>query len=121
MEFKGLPVKKTGTKGKVTIRRFGDSLKVTKTVKITDTEASLNIGNVKSNSGKLVVTLKSAKKGDVIKIKAGNNKYSKKVSKNKATFKYTQKIKKLKKGTKINISVYNKFGQLRLKETVKVK
>ena len=121
VEFKGLPVKKTGTKGKVTIRRFGDSLKVTKTVKITDTEASLNIGNVKSNSGKLVVTLKSAKKGDVIKIKAGNNKYSKKVSKNKATFKYTQKIKKLKKGTKINISVYNKFGQLRLKETVKVK
>ena len=58
--------------------------------------------------------------GDIIKIKVGKKTYTKKVG-SKPKYKYTQKIKKQKKGTRIKVTVYNKFKQIRCTKTIKVK
>ena len=69
----------------------------------------------------MTITLNNAKEGDVIKVKAGKKKYTKKVTSDADTFTYKQKIKKQKKKAKIKVTVYNQFNQVRCKKTVKVK
>ena len=123
-----IPLMKTGTSGTITYRRSFDGYTVTRTAKIKDTRIRLLIGKVKRSSKKVTVTVTdddydgaiSAVQGDIIKIKVGKKTYTKKVG-SKPKYKYTQKIKKQKKGTKIKVTVYNKFKQIRCTKTIKVK
>ena len=118
--FSGLPVMKTGTTGTLTYKRFGDEQTVTKKFTVKDTICYLAVSKVKTSQAKVTVKAGYAKAGDVIKIKAGGKTYTKKVKANTSCFKFTQKIKKQKKGAKIKVTVYNKFKQVRIKRTVKV-
>ena len=123
-----IPLMKTGTSGTITYRRSFDGYTVTRTAKIKDTRIRLLIGKVKRSSKKVTVTVTdddydgaiSAVQGDIIKIKVGKKTYTKKVG-SKPKYKYTQKIKKQKKGTRIKVTVYNKFKQIRCTKTIKVK
>ncbi len=121
LKFSGIPVTKTGTKGKVTFHRSGDDYAVTQTVAVEDGEISLSIDRVKPSSTRVIVRLGRARKGDVIKVKVGKKTYTKKVKKNAKTFKFTQKISKQKKGTKIKATVLNKFKQVRDTVSIRVK
>ena len=119
--FVELPLCKTGTEGTITFKRNGQDLSETKTVTVKDTKASLKISKVTKKTKKMTIALNNAKAGDVIKVKAGKKKYTKKVTSDADTFKYKQKIKKQKKKAKIKVTVYNQFNQVRCKKTVKVK
>ena len=73
-----------------------------------------------NNAKKITVYLTNPLKGSVLKVKVGKKTYTKKVG-SKPKYKYTQKIKKQKKGTRIKVTVYNKFKQIRCTKTIKVK
>jgi DNA repair exonuclease SbcCD ATPase subunit len=51
----------------------------------------------------------------------GGKTYTKKVKKTASSLKVSQKIAKQKKGTKIKVTVYNKFNQKRCAKTIEVK
>lgn len=87
---------------------------------VKDTICYLAVSKVKTSSSKVTVKAGYAKAGDVIKIKASGKTYTKNVKANASCFKYTQKIKKQKKGAKIKVTVYNKFKQVRRTKTIKV-
>ena len=119
--FKDLPQVKTGTYAQVTFSGNEADKTITKKVKVTDTLASLRLSAVRPSSTKLTVTLRKAKKGDIIKIKAGSKTYRKKVSADTASFRFVQKIRKQKAGTTIKVTAYNRFKQVRCTKSVKVK
>ena len=47
--------------------------------------------------------------------------YTKKVKKTAAVLKFSQKVGKLKKGSRVQVSVYSKFNKIRFGDTIKVK
>ena len=61
-----------------------------------------------------------AGEGDKITLNFAGKTYQKKIKKNASTLTFTQKIKKQKKGTKIKVTLFNKYKQVRAKKTVKV-
>ena len=77
--------------------------------------------NYKVNEKNIKVTIKNIHKGDYIKLKVGKKTYTKKIHKDKKKLKYTVKTKKLKKGTKVKITVYNKFKQKLKSKTFKIR
>ena len=107
---KKLPVLKIGTKVYYSSSYRGGSAKVTK--KIVKPGVGIKYSRIYRKTKKVKITLTNVHKGDKVQLKIGKKKYSKKIKKDAKTFKYTVKIKKKKKaGTKITITVKNKFKQ----------
>lgn len=104
---------KIGTSITIKATQYG----VTKTVKrkVVNNKPSGTL-TYKVNGKTIKVTIKEIHKGDYIKLKVGKKTYTKRIKKDQKKLKYSVKTKKLKKGTKVKITVYNKF-----KQTLKVK
>lgn len=88
---------------------------------VDDEFAEVDIAKVKKGARKITITVKRPVKGDIIKIKAGKKTYTKKVKKTAKVLKFKKKVKKLKKGTKVKVTLYSKFKDIRAGDSVKVK
>ncbi len=116
-----LPLLKPETKGAITYYKKGTAIKSKRTFEIQDIDDGIYLNKVKRSSKKISGTIKRAVKGDKIKIKVGGKTYTKKVKKTAAVLKFSQKVGKLKKGSRVQISVYSKFNKIRFGDTIKVK
>ena len=95
---------------------------VTKTVKRTVvSNRPPGSATYNTNGRSLKMTVKNVHKGDYIKIKVGKKTYTKKIKKDQKKIKYTVKTKKLKRGTKVKITIFNKFKQELISKSFKIK
>ena len=105
----GLAKCKVGTKVSITFTHGNLAKTITRTVR--SNSPKIAIKNVYGSSKKAKVTVKRIHKGDVVKLKIGKKTYRKKVTKNKSKLSWTTRIKMAKPGTKIKVTVLNRFKQ----------
>ena len=123
-----VPVVKTGTTGTITYVRSCDGYTATRDVTVKDTSVQIGAEKITSKQKKLQLyfydrkndSVGGARDGDVIKVKVGSKTFTRKVI-DTSKYRYNLKISRQKKGTKIKITVYNKFDQVRFTKTVKVR
>jgi len=95
---------------------------VTKTVKRTVvSNRPPGSATYETNGRSLKMTVKNVHKGDYIKIKVGKKTYTKKIKKDQKKIKYTVKTKKLKRGTKVKITIFNIFKQELISKSFKIR
>lgn len=104
-----IPIVKVGTKISITIK-YNNGTK-TYTRKIAKPGVSISTPTIYRTTKTIKVTAKNVHKGDKISIKVGKKTYTKKIKKDATKVTYKQKIKKTKEGSKITITVKNKFKQ----------
>ena len=86
------------------------------TVKVVKPFASIESNYIYKTSTKVKGKASWVHKGDRVKVKIGKKTYTKKIKKDKKTFKFSVKIKRAKAGTKTQVTLVNKFGQTLAKE-----
>ncbi len=102
--------KKTGTK--VTVNVVSpEGYTNSKTTKISKVDGYAELSNyVFYTSTKAKLTVRHGSKGDKLKVKIGGRTYTKKLKSNKKKQKITIKIKKAAAGSKIKITLFDKYG-----------
>ena len=113
-----IPVVKVGTKISVAIKYHGGSKSYSR--KIAKPGTSVSTPTIYRSSKSLKVTAKNVHKGDKITVKVGKKTYTKKIKKDASKISYKQKIKKSKAGSKITVTVKNKFKQTVYSKSKKV-
>lgn len=108
-KFTGLPVCKIGAKYTFAFYKNGVSYRYSS--KVRNNNPYMENYYLYKNQTKFKGLVKNVHKGDIITVKIGKKKYTKKVTKNASKFNYTLKVKKAKFGTKITINIKNKFKQ----------
>ena len=116
-----IPVKRVETEGTVTFQKKGTKSKRIYNFMIEDELVDISLNKVKKGAKKVKVKITRARVGDVLKIKVGKKKYTVKIKKNAQTLTVTKKIKKAKKKQVVQVTLYNKFKQVRTGTYVKVK
>lgn len=102
---------KIGTSISVTYKDwYGNTHKVSSKVK-KNPAADVWVYYVYSKHTKVRGYVEQAHKGDIISIKIGNKTYKTKVKKDAKKYKFSMNIKKAKAGTKMTITLRNKFNQ----------
>ena len=115
----GLPIAKIGTNVYYSTSYRGGAVNLTK--KIVKPGASISLSTVYRNTKKIKITITNVHKGDTVQLKVGKKKYNKTIKKDAKTYKYTVKVKKKKKeGTKITVTIKNKFKQTMTTKKAKV-
>ena len=104
-----IPVVKVGTKVNITVKCNNGTKTYSK--KIAKPGTSISVPTVYRTTKTIKVTAKKVHKGDTITIKVGKKSYTKKIKKDASKITYKQKIKRTKEGSKIKITVKNKFKQ----------
>ena len=115
-----IPVKKIGTKVKVTFKKGKE--KCTFTKKIVKPGVKIKTPSyVYRKTKKMKIKLTNVHKGDIVYVKVGKKTYKKKIKKDKKSYSYKVNLPKRKKaGSKIKITVKNKFKQTLSSKKMKI-
>ena len=102
---------KIGTKFTVKSTAYGGV--ITKARKVVSNNPAVSTTKVFRNTKKMTLTLKNVHKGDYAVVQVAGKKYTKKITKDATTKKFTIKLKSKKPfgGGKIKVTVYNKYKQ----------
>ena len=105
-----VPVRKVGTGITSWVAYGGTTYRFTSAV--TNSATSIRTGTIYRSTGKTKVQLTNVHSGDIVYVKAGKKTIKKKIGKNYKSFSYTVKLPKKKTaGSKVKITVKNKFKQ----------
>lgn len=111
---------RVGTKGKINVKT-PEGYSTTKTIKISKAYGYAQLSSeVFRTSTKAKLKVVGGRKGDKLKFKIGNKTYTKKIKSNKKYQKIPFKISKYEAGSKIKITLTDKFGKNKSTETDKV-